>query len=83
MARWGDTDHAVVLYQSLSYGARFRLIVTETRLDDRARKAETQALLLDEQEAPRREIARQKKERDDGRANAAKAREANKSVFRP
>jgi len=83
VARWGDTDHAVALYQSSSYGARFRLIVTATRLDDLARKAEAQALLLDEQEAPRREVARQKKERDDGRAAAAKARVTNKAVFRP
>jgi len=57
--------------------------VTETRLDELARKAETQALRLDDQEAPRREIARQKKERDDGRTAAAKARVANKGVFRP
>ena len=83
VARWGDTEHAVVLYQTSSYGAAFRLIVTDTRLDGLARKAETQALRLDDQEAPRREIARQKKELDDGRATAAKARVANKGVFRP
>jgi hypothetical protein len=83
LARWGDADHAVALYQASSFDARFRLIVTATRLDDLARKAETQALQLDDQEAPRREIARQKKERDDSRAAAAKARTANKSVFRP
>jgi hypothetical protein len=83
VARWGDADHGVVLYQTSSYGAGFRLIVTELHLDDLARKAETQALRLDEQEAPRREIARQKKERDDGRAASEKARIVNKGVFRP
>jgi hypothetical protein len=83
VARWADTEHAVVLYHTSSYGEAFRLIVTETRLDELARKAETQALRLDDQEAPRREIARQKKERDDGRTAAAKARVANKGVFRP
>jgi hypothetical protein len=65
------------------YGTSFRLIVTETRLGELARKAEAQALRLDDQEAPRREIARQQKERDDGRAAAAKARVANKGMFRP
>jgi hypothetical protein len=83
VARWGDTEHAVVLYHTSSYGAAFRLIVTETRLDDLARKAETLARRLDDQEAPRREIARQKKESDDGRAAAEKARTENKGVFQP
>ena len=83
VARWGDGEHAVVLYQTSSYGAAYRLIVTDTRLNDLARKAEAQAVRLDDQEAPAREIARQKKERDDGRAAAAKARAANKGAFRP
>ena len=83
LARWGDTGHAVVLYRTSSYGEAFRLIVTEAPLDALARKAETQATRLNEQDAPRREIARQKKERDDARAAAAKARVANKGIFRP
>lgn len=83
LARWGDSEHAVVLYQTSSYGGAFRLVVTDTRLDALARKAVAQAQRLDDQEAPRREIARQQKERDDGRTAAAKARAANKSVFRP
>ena len=82
-ARWGDSQHAVVLYQTSSYGAPFRLIVTEIRLDDLARKAEAQALRLDDQEAPHRENVRQQKERDDTRAAAEKARLTNKRVFRP
>jgi hypothetical protein len=57
--------------------------VTEPALDTLARKAAIQATRLDEQDAPRREIARQKKERDDGRAAAEKARVANKESFRP
>jgi hypothetical protein len=83
IARWGDSQHSVVLYQTSSYGAPFRLIVTEIRLDDLARKAETQALRLDDQEAPHRENVRQQKERDDTRAAAEKARLVNKRVFRP
>jgi hypothetical protein len=58
-------------------------IVSDIRLDDLARKAESQSVRLDDQEAPAREIARQKKERDDERAAAAKARAANKGAFRP
>ena len=83
VARWADDEHAAVLYQTSSYRAAYRLIVTDTRLNDLARKADAQAARLDDQEAPAREIARQKKERDDGRAAAAKARAANKGVFRP
>jgi hypothetical protein len=83
VARWGDTEHAVVLYQTSSYGAAYRLVVTDTRLENLARKAEAQAMRLDDREAPQREVARQQKERDDGRAAAAKARAANKRVFRP
>jgi hypothetical protein len=83
VARWGDSEHRVVLYQTSSYGTAYRLIVTDVRLDDLARNAGTQAGRLDDQEAPAREIARQKKERDDARVAAAKARAANKGVFRP
>jgi hypothetical protein len=83
VARWGDSEHRVVLYHTSSYSAAYRLILTDVRLDDLARKAGTQAGRLDNQEAPAREIARQKKERDDARGAAAKARDANKRVFRP
>jgi hypothetical protein len=83
VARWEDAEHAVVLYRTSSYREAFRLIVTEVALDHLARTATIQAMRLDEQQAPRREIARQKKERDDGRAAAEKARVANKGVFRP
>jgi hypothetical protein len=83
VARWGDADHAVVLYRTSSYGEAFRLIVTESTLDGLARKAAIQAMRLDDQEAPRREIARQKKEQDDGRSAAEKARVANKAIFKP
>jgi len=72
-----------VLYQTSSYGAAYRLIVTDMGLDDLARKAGTQAGRLDDQEAPAREVARQKKERDDARDAAATARAANKGAFRP
>ena len=74
---------SVVLYRTSMYGTAFRLMVTEPRLDDLARKAEVQANRLDVQEAPRREIARQNKEVADGRAAKEKARLANRAAFRP
>jgi hypothetical protein len=83
VARWGDAEHAVVLYRASSYREAFRLIVTDLAVADLERKGAIQALRLDEQEAPQREIARQKKERDDARAAAEKARGANKGLFRP
>jgi hypothetical protein len=83
LARWGDAQYAVVLYRTSSYRETFRLIATAAALDDLARKALAQGVRLDAQEAPQRELARHKKERDDGRAVAEKARVANKASFRP
>jgi hypothetical protein len=83
VARWGDAAHIVVLYRTSSYRGGFRLIITDPALDDLARKATTQAVRLDDQEAPKREVARLKKEQDDGRTAAEKARLTNKKVFRP
>ena len=82
IARWGDTDYSVVLYRS-SYASGFRIIVTSLRLDALARSADKQAIRLDEREAPQREIARQKKEKEDTRLSQEKARIANKAGFRP
>lgn len=83
VARWADPTHAVVLYRISSYGGVYRLIVTDAVVAKLARTGTTQALRLDEQEAPQREIARQKKERADALAVADKARRANKSQFIP
>jgi hypothetical protein len=83
VARWGDAAHVVVLYRTSSYRGAFRLIVTDVAVDTLAQKATLQAVRLDDQDAPRREVARLKQEQDDGRAAAEKARLANKKVFRP
>ena len=83
VARWGDREHAIVLYRTSSYGDALRLIVTALPIDALARKAESQARRLDERDAPSRELARQKKERADTLAAAEKARAANKKVFLP
>jgi len=83
IARWEDGGHTVVLYRTATYRNAFRLIMTAVTLDAKARKAETESARLDAREAPQREIARQKKETDDGVAAAEKARIANKKIFRP
>jgi hypothetical protein len=83
IARWGDADHSVVLYRTSTYGRALRLIVTALPLDSLARKAEARARHLDDQEGPRREVARQKKEQADLLAAAEKARIANKKIFLP
>ena len=83
VASWGDVGHSVVLFVTSSSRTGYRLVLTDTQLAGLAAKAEAQAIRLDDQEAPQREVARQKKEQEDGAAAAAKAREANKGVFRP
>src|SRR6185295_6399435 len=52
VARWGTGPNSVVLYRQPTYRETFRLILTATAVDDLARKAEAQAVRLDEQEAP-------------------------------
>lgn len=83
VARWTDAAHAVVLYRSSSYSNAFELVVTDVDLERLASKAEIQAARLDDQEAPAMERAKQKKEQDDRRVVAEKARVVNKKVFRP
>jgi hypothetical protein len=83
LARWRSPDQTAALYQTSSYRGSFRLIVTDSALDALAQKATIQSVRLDDQEAPRREVARQKKEQDEGRAAAEKARIANKKAFKP
>jgi len=82
-ARWGDAEHSVALYQTSSYRTAFRLIVIDVPRSELARKADTEAQRLDDQEAPHREHIRQQKERDDVQAAADKSRTANKGGFRP
>jgi hypothetical protein len=53
------------------------------RLDALARTAIVESVRLDKQEAPRREIERQKKKDEENRARQEKARQSNKAHFRP
>jgi hypothetical protein len=83
VARWGDASHSVVLYPYLVVSAGIPADRDRARSQRPGAQSRDKAARLDEQEAPSREVARQKKERDDGRAAAEKARVVNKRVFRP
>lgn len=88
IARWGDTDYAVVLYRAdSSYGStastRFQLVVSSPTLDAQARIAAGQAVRQDQLDAPQRESARRKKEVEDARLASEKVRQANIAAFRP
>jgi hypothetical protein len=83
VARWTDANHTVVLYRASSYQGSFRLVVTDSALDTLAQKATLESVRLDGHAAPRPEVARMKKEQDESRAAAERARIANKKVFRP
>jgi hypothetical protein len=83
IAKWGDADHSVALSRTTSYGAAWRLIVTDTALEMVARRAETQATKLEAIEAPQKEVDRQMQERERERTAADKARVVNKPAFKP
>jgi hypothetical protein len=82
MARWEDSQYAFNLIHS-AYQPGFALVVVSKPLDALAQTAAVEAIRLDEQEAPQREAARQKKQVDEARLQQDKARLANKSGFRP
>lgn len=82
VARWGDADHAIVLYRS-SYQREFSLVVSSSRLDGLAARAQAEALRLDERDAPQRAIERDKAEAAAARAAEDSARTANRAAFRP
>jgi hypothetical protein len=58
------------------------MLVFSKQLDALARAAIVEAIRLDEQEAPQREIERQKKQDEENRAVQEKARLVNKVGFR-
>jgi len=82
IARWEDAQYSFNLFRS-SYQPTFGMIAFSKPLDALARAAVAEAIRLDEQEAPQREIERQKEQNGKDRAEDAKARLANKPNFRP
>jgi hypothetical protein len=82
IARWEDSQYSFNLFRS-SYQPTFGMVGFSKRLDALARAAIVEAIRLDEQEAPQREIERQKEQDAKDRAGQEKARLANKPNFRP
>ena len=82
LARWQSADHVFTLMREV-YPATFRLIGVSTRLESLARAAETEAMRLDKQEAPRREADRVVAEAERRKAVEDKRRTTNKGEFRP
>ena len=72
-----------VLVQSVLFLLRayFGMLVFSKRLDALARTAIVEAIQLDEQEAPQREIERQKKQDEENHAAQENARLVNKATF--
>jgi hypothetical protein len=85
VARWEDSQYSLSLVRLApsSYQPEFGMVLLSKRLDALAQAASAAAIRLDEQEAPQKEIDRQKKVEDENRAKQEKARPANKANFRP
>jgi hypothetical protein len=82
LARWEDPEYS---YDLIRTGDRssFALVLYSKRLDALAQAATVEAVRLDVQEAPQRELDRQKKQNEDEQLVLVKARLANKLNFRP
>jgi len=82
LAVWGSAEYSVTLLR-VTYPESFRLVVASTRLENLARTASAAAVRLDKEEAPQREIDRQKNEASDLAAAQEKAKAENKAQFKP
>jgi hypothetical protein len=82
IARWEDSQYSFNLFRS-SYQPTFGMLVYSKFLDAPARAAIVEAIRLDEQEAPQREIEAQNKQDEESRVAQEKARLVNKVGFRP
>lgn len=82
LARWEDDDYSYNLVRS-GDRASFALVLYSKRLDALAQTAIIEADRLDAQEAPQRELARQKQSVDDENLRMDKARSTNKPNFQP
>jgi hypothetical protein len=82
IARWEDPLYSFNLFRS-SYASAPGMLVFSKRLEALAQVAIVQAIRLNDQEAPQREIERQKKQDEEKRAAGQKARPMSKANFRP
>ena len=82
VARWQDGQYSFDLVR-YSYGPSFRLIGVLKKLEGPAQAAVTEAIRLDNQEAPQRDAARIAAEKEVERTRLEKARLLNSPTFRP
>lgn len=82
IARWENSHYSFNLFRS-SYQPTFGMIAFSKPLDALARAAVVEAIQLDEQEAPQREMELQKQQDEKDRAAQQKTRLVNKASFRP
>jgi hypothetical protein len=82
IARWEDAQHSFNLVRRLNQ-PNFALVAFSKRLDALAQGAITEAVVLEQQQAPQREIERQNREIEQNRIEQEKARLLNKPGFRP
>jgi hypothetical protein len=82
IARWEDPEYSYNLVQTGNQSS-YAMILYSKRADAAAQAAIVQSVKLEAQEAPQREIDKQKKHDDDDRLALEKARSANKPNFRP
>jgi hypothetical protein len=80
-AHWQDSQYSINLVRS-SHGFGFGLVLFSKRDDAAARLATTEAIRLDVQQAPQREVDRLKEQADVDRARHEKARLVNRLAFR-
>jgi hypothetical protein len=82
IARWEDSKWSFNLVR-FRYEPSFTLIAFSKQLQGEAQAAVDEAVRLDRQEAPQREIERRDKEVEERRLEQEKARLANRPDFRP
>jgi hypothetical protein len=82
LARWEDPEYSYNLVRTGDQ-ASFAMVLYSKRLDALAQAAIVEALRLDAQEAPQREIEKQKDQAEADRMVREKARSENKPNFRP
>jgi hypothetical protein len=82
IARWEDSQYSFNLFRS-TYKSTPGMLIFSKRLEPLAQAALVEASRLDAQEAPQREIDRQRKQDEEKLANEQKARPVNKANFRP
>jgi hypothetical protein len=82
IARWEDSQYSLNLFR-FTYGSSPGMLIFSKRLDALAQVAIVQAIRLNQQEAPQREIERLKKQDEEKNVAGQKVRPVNKANFRP